>query len=60
MSTENMQHSLATKAPICNFMFVSDVTPQTGGGGKGILTLITRKLFQSLCKTSSKSIEQKL
>lgn len=53
---QNMEYSLAAKATICDFVFVSDVTSQTGGGGEGALTLVTRKLLQSLHNTSSKNI----
>lgn len=36
-------------------MFVSDVASQTGGGGEGALTLVTRKLLQSLHNTQIKT-----
>lgn len=39
---------LAAKATIQDFVFVPDVTSQTGRGGEGALTLVTRKLLQSL------------
>lgn len=48
-----MGYSLAAKATIHDFVFVSDVTPHTGGGGEGALTLVTRKLLQSLHNTNT-------
>lgn len=48
-------HSLAAKTTICGFVFVSDVTSQTGGGGEGALTLVTWKLLQSLHNKNRKT-----
>lgn len=55
-----MQNSLAAKTTICGFVFVSDVTSQTGGGGEGALTLVTRELLQSLHDTSAKTFKAAL
>lgn len=52
---QSVVHSLAAKTPICGFVFVSDVTSQAGGGGEGALTLVTRKLLQSLHNTNRKT-----
>lgn len=43
-----MEYSLAAKATICDFVFVSDVTSHAGRGCEGALTLVTRKLLKSL------------
>lgn len=48
---QHVRYSLAAKATIHGFVFVPDVTSQTGGGGKGALTLVTRELLQSLHTT---------
>lgn len=48
-----MGYSLAAKATIQDFVFVPDVTSQTGRGGEGALTLVTRKLLQSLHNTNT-------
>lgn len=52
-----MWYSLAAEAAICDFVFVPDVTPHTGGGGEGALALVTRKLLQRLCITRCKNIQ---
>lgn len=52
---QSVVHSLAAKATICGFVFVSDVTSQTGGGGEGALALVTWKLLQSLHNTNRKT-----
>lgn len=52
---QNVLHSLAAKTTICGFVFVSDVTSQTGGGGEGALTLVAWKLLQSLHNTDRKA-----
>lgn len=46
-----MGYSLAAEAAAHDFVFVSDVTSHTGGGGEGALTLVTRKLLQILHNT---------
>lgn len=38
-------HSLAVKSPIHDFVLVSDVTSQTGGGGEGAFTFVAGKLL---------------
>ena len=48
---QDVGYSLAAKATIHDFVFVSDVTSQTGGGGEGALTLVTGKLLQRLHNT---------
>ncbi len=50
---QNVGYSRAAKATIHDFVFVPDVTSQTGGGGEGAVTLITRKLLQNLHNTST-------
>lgn len=51
----NVGYSLAAKATVHDFVFVSDVTSQAGGGGEGALTLVTRKLLQNLHNTNTKT-----
>lgn len=53
---QNVGYSLAAKATIHDLVFVSDVTPHAGGGGEGALTLVTRKLLQSLHNTNTKNV----
>lgn len=53
---KNVRYSLAAKATIRDFVFVSDVTSQTGRGGEGALTLVTRKLLQFLHNTNTKTV----
>lgn len=44
----HLWYLLASKAAVRGFVFVSDVPSHTGRGGEGALTLVTRKLLQTL------------
>ena len=52
---QNLGYSLAAEAAAPDFVFVSDVTSHTGGGGEGAVALVTRKLLQILHNTESLS-----
>lgn len=50
---QDVGYSLAADATIHDFMFVSDVTSQTGSRGEGALTFVTRKFLQILHNTGT-------